>query len=260
MAFIRCCLPPGAPLGVAAHIFLPFFVWHSLTMHWIAGGKFMPILSEVSHLVILPQILRAVVAGLIKPQGAKFQVTAKGGDRRRGYVEWAMMRPFAVTIAISIGAIVYAFYFDARADAVRDAGPAFFWIWYNMAVLLLSCFVCVEQPRRRSERYPSDEWIKLKSARGEWRLQLTDLSLVGAGVRGPAPDAVGTEVEVEFSDCRVDAKIIRATETMFAVNFATSLATRVAMIRHFHAGDYVKPVAHIEAMKIGAGLLRRVLS
>jgi hypothetical protein len=91
-------------------------------------------------------------------------------------------------------------------------------------------------------------------------VQLTDLSLVGAGVRGPAPDAVGVDVEVEFSDCRVAAKIIRATEAMFAINFDSSLVTRVAMIRHFHAGDYVKPVAHIEAIKIGAGLLRRVLS
>ena len=177
-------LPPGAPLGVAAHNFLPFFVWHSLTMHWLAGGKFMPILSEVSQLVILPQILRAVLAGLLKPQGAKFQVTAKGGDRRRGYVEWAMMRPFAATIAVSIGAIVYAFDFNSRADAVRDAGPALFLDLVQHGDPLLSCFVCVEQPRRRSERYPSDEWIKLKSARGEWRLQLNDLSLVGAGVRG----------------------------------------------------------------------------
>ena len=45
-------------------------------------------------------------------------------------------------------------YYDSRADIVSHAGPALFWCWYNIVVLTILCFVCVEQPRYRgAERF-----------------------------------------------------------------------------------------------------------
>jgi cellulose synthase (UDP-forming) len=76
-------------------------------------------------------------------------VTAKGGDRARGFVEWGLMRPFAILIAASILAIVYAFYVNGQADTIRYSAPALAWCWYNLIVLIVLCFVCVEQPRLR---------------------------------------------------------------------------------------------------------------
>ena len=78
--------------GLAVH-FLPYWLWSGLTMHWLSGGRIVPILSDVSQIIVLPQILKAVFVGLWRPQGHKFQVTAKGGDRGRGFVEWGHHAP-----------------------------------------------------------------------------------------------------------------------------------------------------------------------
>ena len=73
-------------------------------MHWLSNGRIVPILSDVSEIIVMPRILRAVVAGLLRPQGHKFQVSA-GRDRTRWFVEWGVMRPFAILIGLSIAAI-----------------------------------------------------------------------------------------------------------------------------------------------------------
>ena len=80
---------------IAIH-FLPYWLWCGLMMHWLSGGRILPILFDVSQIIVAPQLLKAVLFGLARPQGQKFQVTAKGGDRNRGFVEWTVMRPFLV--------------------------------------------------------------------------------------------------------------------------------------------------------------------
>ena len=67
------------------------------------GGRATPVLSDVGQLIVLPQILRACVVGLLKPVGQKFKVTAKGGDRSRRFVEWGLMRPFLFLLVFSAG-------------------------------------------------------------------------------------------------------------------------------------------------------------
>ena len=76
--------PFQASLLDLAGRFLPFWLLSGLTMHWLSGARVVPILSDVSQIIVMPQILKAVVFGLSRPQGQKFEVTAKGGDRNRG--------------------------------------------------------------------------------------------------------------------------------------------------------------------------------
>ena len=80
--------PFQASLRDAALHFPPYWVWNGLAMYWLSKGRIVPILSDVGHLIVAPQILRAAVVGLLRPQGQKFKVTAKGGDRTRWFVEW----------------------------------------------------------------------------------------------------------------------------------------------------------------------------
>ena len=245
--------------GIATH-FLPYFLWSGLTMAWLTGGRIMPILSDVSQVIVLPQLLRAAAAGLFRPQGQKFQVTAKGGDRARGFVEWGLLRPFAILIAASILAIVYAFYVNGRADTIRYSAPALAWCWYNLIVLVVLCFVCVEQPRLRgAERFASREIARAKSTAGDAIIQLADLSITGARIHGRPPRSLGESFELELSGCRVTAKIVRVEANAFAVSFVHSFETRVALIRHFYAGGYAKPLGAIKAAKVGAAVLRRLL-
>lgn len=118
--------PFQASAREAAIHFAPYWVWSSLAMYWLSRGLVVPILSDVSQLIVAPQHLKAVVAGLLRPQGQKFKVTAKGGDRTRWFVQWSVMRPFAALIGLSVAALVVAFYVNGRADTIRDWRPRCF--------------------------------------------------------------------------------------------------------------------------------------
>ena len=158
--------PFHASLSELATRFLPYWLWCGLTMHWLSGGRVVPILFDVSQIIVMPQILKAALFGLARPQGQKFEVTAKGGDRNRGFVEWTVMRPFVGLLVLSIAAMAWAFYVNGEAGEIHFSSPALAWTWYNLIVLVVLCFVCVERPRKRaSERFASRELVSVKAAR-----------------------------------------------------------------------------------------------
>ncbi|MDI2111532.1 glycosyltransferase, partial [Bradyrhizobium sp. Mp64] len=89
--------------------FLPFYVWHAFTMAWISRGRSLAIMTDVSQYIAAPAVLKAVVTGLARPQGHKFKVTAKGGDRNRRFIEWPLLRLYGAALLITLLAIAYAF-------------------------------------------------------------------------------------------------------------------------------------------------------
>ena len=252
--------PFQASLHDVAVRFLPYWLWSGLATHWLSNGRIVPILSDVSQIIVMPQILRAAVVGLMRPQGHKFQVTAKGGDRTRWFVEWGVMRPFAILIGLSIAAVVAAFYIDGRADAIRYPAPALAWIWYNLIVLVVLCFVCVERPRMRAaERFGSRDLATVRLPEGDRVVQLADLSIAGARILGEPPRGLGQGIELELSGCRVAATIVRVEADAFAVAFAGAAETRIAMIRLFYSGRHLRPLDRIRILRVGASVLKRVL-
>ena len=170
----------------------------------------MPILFDVSQIIVMPQILKAALFGLAQPQGQKFQVTAKGGDRNHGFVEWAVMRPFVILIVLSLAAVLWAFYVNDGSNEIHYSSPALAWTWYNLIVLVVLCFVCVERPRNRAaERFASRELVSVKTADRTQLMQLADVSITGARIFGVPPGALGDTIEVELPNFRVSAKIVR---------------------------------------------------
>ena len=251
--------PFQASLPELAGRFLPFWLWSGLTMHWLSGGRVMPILSDVSQIIVMPQILKAVVFGLARPQGQKFEVTAKGGDRNRGFVEWRVLRPFLCLIATSRIALLAAFYVKNGADDVRYSTPALAWTWYNLIVLVVLCFVCIERPRKRAaERYASRELVSVKTSRDARLMQLADLSITGARIFGTSPCALGESVELELTNLRVSATVVRCEAAAFAVAFNHSLESRIATIQYFYSGGHLKPLGSVRILRVAESVLRRV--
>jgi cellulose synthase (UDP-forming) len=228
-------------------------------MHWLSGGRILPILFDVSQIIVAPQLLKAVVFGLARPQGQKFQVTAKGGDRNRGFVEWAVMRPFLFLIVVSIAAVLWAFYVNNGASEIRYSSPALAWIWYDLVVLSVLCFVCVERPRKRAaERFASRELVPLKMSDCNQLMQLADLSITGARIFGASPCALGETVELELPNFRVSGTVVRLEPSAFAVAFNHTLKSRIAAIQHFYAGEYLKPIGSIRILRVAESVVRRV--
>ncbi len=108
-----------ADLSDVASYFLPYFIWHTAAMNWMTRGRLIPIMSDVCQLIAAPAVVKAVAIGLLKPQGHKFKVTAKGGDRGRRFVEWPLFRFFGALLILTIASIGYAFHLDVRGDGVR---------------------------------------------------------------------------------------------------------------------------------------------
>ena len=251
--------PFHASLYDLATRFLPYWLWCGLVMHWLSGGRVTPILFDVSQIIAMPQILKAALFGLARPQAQKFQVTAKGGDRNHGFVEWGVMRPSVGLIVLSLAAVLWAFYVHGGAAEIHFSSPALAWTWYNLIVLVVICFVCVERPRKRAaERFSSRELVSVKTADCAQLMQLADVSITGARIFGVPPGALGDTIELELPSFRVSAKIVRREAGAFAVVFDHSLRSRVRAIQHFYAGGYLKPLGSIQPLRVAESVLRRV--
>lgn len=249
-----------AELHEVASYFLPYFVWMLVSMSWITRGRVMPIMSDVCHFVAAPAIIKAVFMGLTKPQGHKFKVTAKGGDRSRGFIEWPLLKIYGSLLFFTILSIAAAFLVDVRGDNVGFGTLALAWSWYNMIVLTIICFVCIEQPRRRkSERFETSEPMTILVGDAEHRRRLADISISGAAFRGDAPAPQGAAVMCRIHGRDVEATIVRSRPGGFAVRFDSSLAARVALIRHFYASDYVRAFESVAASGVGRAVVKRIM-
>jgi cellulose synthase (UDP-forming) len=251
--------PFHASLYDLATHFLPYFLWSGLVMSWLSNGKVMPILSDVSQIIVLPQILKAALFGLARPQRQKFHVTAKGGDRSHGFVEWTVMRPFAILIVFSLAAVLWALYANGASNEIHDSIPALAWTGYNLIVLIVLCFVCIERPRRRAaERFASRELVSVKTADRTQLMQLANISITGARIFGVPPGCPGESVELKLLNFSVSAKIVRCEKHAFAVDFNHTLKSRVAAIQHFYSGGYLRPLGSIRILRVAESVVRRV--
>jgi cellulose synthase (UDP-forming) len=239
--------------------FLPFYVWQSLTMAWISRGRSLAIMADVAQLIALPAVCKAIIIGLFKPRGQKFKVTAKGGDRDRRFIEWPLLRFHGTILALTLAGIVYAFVVHLQGDSIAYGGLALAWSLYNAFVLMIVCFVCIEQPRRRkAERFERDEPI-LITVDGVSRLaRMKDISLTGARLSVDAPPDRGTRVLCTIMGQTFSGIVARRLDDGFAVRFDESLDSRVRLIRAFYAGDYVDAFQGVKALPVGRAIVARI--
>ena len=131
-----------ADLSELLRYFLPFYVWHAFTMAWISRGRSLAIMTDVSQYIAAPAVVKAIIMGLIRPKGHKFQVTAKGGDRNQRFIEWPLLRLYGSALLITLLAIAYAFIINPQGDSIAYGGLALAWSLYNCVILAIVCLVC----------------------------------------------------------------------------------------------------------------------
>jgi cellulose synthase (UDP-forming) len=239
--------------------FLPFYVWHAFTMAWISRGRSLAIMTDVSQYIAAPAVLKAVAMGLVKPQGHKFKVTAKGGDRNRRFVEWPLLRLYGSALLITLLAIAYAFILHLQGDNIAYGGLALAWSLYNAVVLAIVCFVCIEQPRhRKAERFERDEPVLVHEGNQPRLVRMADISISGARFIDPVAPAIGTALRCNVYGQNVSATVVRRTSDGFGVRFEETVDTRVRVVRAFYAGEYVRAFRSIRAAPVGKALLMRL--
>ncbi len=240
--------------------YLPYFISQIMIMGWMARGRVMPIMSDVTQLLAASQIARAVVHGIIKPKGHKFKVTAKGGDRSKLFVQWPLMRVFLIYLALTIGGLMWAFIFEDGSRLRDSAALCLFWSWYNIVVLTIACIVCIEQPRLRSSERMSARGLALIDVDGESsEVRVLDVSLGGARLGGAAPAEQGRSVMLVLDGMSIRGTVLRVGAEDFVVRFEETAETKAKLIRFIYSGRFSADVPRIVPAHVVAATLGRVM-
>jgi cellulose synthase (UDP-forming) len=127
-------------------------------------------------------------------------------------------------------------------------------------VLLLACYVCIEQPRyRQTDRFATDEVVLIRAGTETRYLRARDISVGGMWFAGQAPWPVGQEIEVRLGRDVVTATVQRRTRDGFAVRFAPTLANRVRITRRVFSGTYSRGIGRIKSSKVAQTIMARLL-
>jgi cellulose synthase (UDP-forming) len=218
----------------------------------------LPIMAETSQLIIVSDIMRATLRGLVKMEGHRFEVTAKGGRRDRRTIQWRPLIQFALFAVATILGIVSAFIFDQ--DRLIEGGGALclFWSWYNLAVLVICCLVSIEQPRyRKDERHVVQERAVINIGDHVYRGEVIDISAGGLLVRGNITEPIGTPVTISIGELRVAAVVIRKGPNQIALKVEGETA-RSAMIRHIYSGRGDRRSLEIRGSQVAMKVVQRV--
>jgi len=249
----------NASLADALSTFLPYYVVQMSIMGWMTNARVVPVMADVSQLIGAHSILRAVAAGLTRPVGQKFKVTAKGGDRNVRFVEWSLMKLLLVYLALTIISVIVAFGWNGGWSLQESSAIALFWSWYNVAILTVACLVCIEQPRKRkAERLQSDERVGVRWDKGLLWQPILDISTTGLRIEGPSPAELGQQVALQIGGINVQGTIMRKSEDDFAVRIDDAFEARKAMIRQVYSSRYNVSVAEVNPGQLVKGVLARV--
>jgi len=248
----------SVPVGIS-YLF-PFLAVQTTAMSWLTKARVLPIMVDLSQLLVATDIARSVAVGLLKPKGHKFKVTAKGGDRSERYVQWPMLRIFLIYLTLTVAGVVWAFALNEIGPLADAGGIALFWSWYNIILLVLACFVCIEAPQLRgSDRFRSEGHATLTIAGRKLRYPVSDISVTGIRLRGNLPGGPHEmPVQVEFDGLDVEGKIVRAYEDGFAVRFTQSKDAYERLIRHVYGGKYGGKNPDINPASVATAMVNRV--
>lgn len=247
----------GTADGIAH--FLPYYLSQITVMAWLSGQRVLPVMTDLSQLLATREILTGVVTGLLRPQGRKFKVTAKGGDRSKTVVQWQMLGMFSVMLLATVLGIVCTF---GTNGALEDStAVALYWSWYNMLILIAAIAVCIEKPRmRRNERLRGAEIVAVTVAGQRQMYQTADLSVGGMRLIGSIEAAAGDPVIIEIDDNRIEGRIVRCSNNDFAVEIENSLKARAAMVRHVYSGGLESSVGDIRFGRVARRVIARLSS
>jgi cellulose synthase (UDP-forming) len=239
--------------------FFPSFMAQIIIMGWMSQSRIVPVMSDVSQLLGASAILKAMTIGIFWPKGHKFQVTAKGGDRSKRFVQWPMLIRFALYLALTIAGVIWAFFFEDGTKLRDSSALCLFWSWYNIVILTIACIICIEEPRLRgAERVTADDHADVRYGEETRRFAVRDISLSGVLLAGVAPGGLGSSVTVSIAGLSLPAKVTRIKADQFALGFETSAAAKPALIRLIYSGRYSAQVTHVRPSKVVGAILSRI--
>jgi cellulose synthase (UDP-forming) len=249
----------NAELADVISYFGAYYAWVLVTLNMMSRGHVVPILNDVSQLVGAYPIARAAITGLIKPHGHAFSVTAKGGDRSRIVVQWRMLLPFAILLALTVLGLALGIFTDRFAfyDAGDGKWVILFWTIYNLLVLIVTIVACFELPRRERHVADAPEQVRLVMGGDTAQVWMTSLALASARVRGRFYD-IGTRGTIDIAGVGPVAAYVNEQMTDgVRLQLLPDDMQREAMFLRFHAEDNIPGVTRVRTTAMLRDIARR---
>lgn len=238
-----------------------YYIWVIMALNFVTLGVVAPVLTDVSQLLGALPISRAAFVGLLRPKGHPFKVTAKGGDRSRVTVQWALLAPFAVILALTLIGLTIGILSDHFAfyDAGDGKAVVLFWTLYNVVVLSFTILVCIELPRRERHIADTPERAELMPDGGiPQEVWLVALTQDRVRIRGAdcATGARGTLRIQGVGD--VPFLALSATADGARLSLMPDDAQRTALLERFYADGEAPGVLKIRMAALVEGITRRL--
>ncbi|QQA44018.1 glycosyltransferase [Pelagovum pacificum] len=250
-----------ARLPEVISVFGPYYLWTFMVLNLLSRGVIVPILNDVSQLIGSIPITRAAIVGLFRPHGHPFSVTAKGGDRSKVVIQWRMMAPFAVLLALTVIGLCLGMVFDRFAynDAGDGKWVVLFWTVYNLVVLCFTVLTCVELPRREVHIADQPERANFVVDGKPRALWISSLTTDTVHLRGEKLK-IGQRGLLDIRDVGdVEAYVISETPDGARLQLVLTEEQRENLFLRFYAEDGVAPgVANSQALVLLADIGRRL--
>ncbi|MEY9460378.1 cellulose synthase (UDP-forming) [Bradyrhizobium ottawaense] len=219
--------------------YVPYYLMVLVSLNWLSKGLFVPLLNDTAQLIAAWPISQAAALGLLTSGSHKFSVTAKGGDRTKVIVQWALMRPFVLLLALTIGGLIVPlnsdFVFDTSATAGDGTTVVMFWTVYNILVLFVAVVVCIERPRYDRPQRQIPEPITLVIQGEKHRGWLLNLGRGGARISGPSGLSAGAAGQLDLPGISgVDAHVAATTRDGYRIKFSPTPEQRAKIIKKLH--------------------------
>lgn len=237
-------------------------LWQSVVLAWLSRGRALPILTDACQILVIPTAMRATLAGLLRPEGHTFKVTAKGGDRTRLCVRWDVILQLSVPLGLTVAGISYATVYPFGGLHLDQGGVIFLlWSYYNIAVLAVAMLAAIELPRQPDQRFATEEWVEFTTGGQRDRRQLSGISVGAATVRGEAPGARGSTVSIVLEGVgQVAGHITRAAKKECEISFELTPQQRDALLLKLFSGRYGAGPEKTDFADVVAAVALRVVS
>lgn len=174
-----------APILTIFAFAIPHMLHATLTTGILQRGYRSPFLGGIYEAVLSWYILLPTTVALINPKYGKFNVTVKGGTVESQYLDWQIIRPYLVLMALNVAGLIGGIWLLATNPTQEiftliNIG----WILYNLVILGATIAVAVETVQeRRFPRVPINREASIKLDDGRlFGVTLRDYSQNGANV------------------------------------------------------------------------------
>lgn len=239
----------------------PHVLASMLVLGLLSQGRLVPLLSDVSQLLITFPVLATVGRTLVRPFGQPFKVTPKGISTTTVTVHWGILAPFAIMALLTAGGMMVNVGPWSNARLSEGYGLNMLWSLLNLLLLGTVIACCVELPRpRQEERFTTDEPAQILLPDGT-RLpaRMCDLSTRGAMVETGGVVVSAGQLLLDSGALRIPFELVRATPSGLAVRLVAGTALRRALILRLYTGAYRNEVHEARLGAAFAGMIRRIL-